>query len=202
MPGKLQYNLTGRRFSSLTVVRYHGFREGIVGRNYWECRCDCGETTLVDSFSLRRGRIHSCGCAKVKYHVGDIIGEFVLLERSDDGVTFRARCSCGTVTNVQPGLLHQRSTTPMCRACAAKMFRRKDITGKRFGKLTALECAGTDKHRNAIWKFECSCGNKVHRRINEIQKPRKRGVHSCGKCTNLYQTKGGVRTHAHRIDKE
>jgi hypothetical protein len=202
MPGKLRYNLIGRRFSNLTVVRYHGFREGIVGRNYWECLCDCGETTLVDSFSLRRGRIHSCGCAKVKYHVGDIIGEFVLLERSDDGVTFNARCSCGKTTNVQPGALLQRNNTPMCRACTARRFKRKDITGKVFGRLTALECAGTDKHRNAIWKFRCTCGNEVHRRINEIQKPRVRGAHSCGKCTHLYQTKDDVRSHEHRIAKE
>lgn len=35
----------------------------------------------------------------------------------------------------------------------------KDLKGQRFGRLTVIEFAGTDKHRNKIWKCECDCGN-------------------------------------------
>lgn len=35
----------------------------------------------------------------------------------------------------------------------------KDLTGNVYGKLTVLERAGSDKHRNAVWKCLCECGN-------------------------------------------
>lgn len=35
----------------------------------------------------------------------------------------------------------------------------KDLTGNMYGKLTVLERAGSDKHRNAVWKCLCECGN-------------------------------------------
>lgn len=202
MPGrKLKHDLTGQRFSHLTVVRYHGMREGIMGRNYWECVCDCGETTLVDSHSLRVGRIHSCGCKRRKYNIGDKIGEFVLLSRSENGVTFEAECSCGSVSHIQPHQLLKRKHTPMCRACSSKKYKRKDIRLQKFGKLTAVICVGTDRHRNAIWLFKCDCGNEVHRRINDVQLPRVRGQHSCGECDQLYHS-SEPRSHEHLIAKE
>lgn len=37
---------------------------------------------------------------------------------------------------------------------------RKDITGQKFGKLTAIEDTGkSNKSGNAIWKCQCECGN-------------------------------------------
>ncbi|MFI3227812.1 MAG: zinc-ribbon domain-containing protein [Clostridia bacterium] len=36
---------------------------------------------------------------------------------------------------------------------------RKDITGKRFGRLTVLEHAGVKKE--SIWKCQCDCGNEI-----------------------------------------
>ena len=35
----------------------------------------------------------------------------------------------------------------------------RDLTGNVYGKLTVLERAGSDKHRNAVWKCLCECGN-------------------------------------------
>lgn len=34
----------------------------------------------------------------------------------------------------------------------------KDITGKRFGKLTVIRRAGTNKNRAALWECVCDCG--------------------------------------------
>lgn len=34
-----------------------------------------------------------------------------------------------------------------------------EMVGRKFGRLTVLEYAGTDKHRKAMWICECECGN-------------------------------------------
>ena len=50
-------DLTGMKFNKLTVI-------GIASRNplYWECKCDCGNTTKVRTANLKRGMVKSCGC--------------------------------------------------------------------------------------------------------------------------------------------
>lgn len=37
----------------------------------------------------------------------------------------------------------------------------KDITGQRFGKLTALYPVGANNHKLTIWRFFCDCGSVV-----------------------------------------
>jgi hypothetical protein len=37
---------------------------------------------------------------------------------------------------------------------------RKDITGKRFGKLVATKATGKQKYKANIWECLCDCGNK------------------------------------------
>jgi len=53
-------DLTGQKFGRLTAVRPTEKRnnEYIV----WECRCDCGNTTYVNSNNLVSGDTLSCGC--------------------------------------------------------------------------------------------------------------------------------------------
>lgn len=36
----------------------------------------------------------------------------------------------------------------------------RDLTGQRFGNLTAVEHVGSDKHRNALWRCVCDCGRE------------------------------------------
>lgn len=52
-------DLTGQRFGRLVVLGYSGHKKGQV---IWECICDCGNTHLVPTTSLRGGRTRSCGC--------------------------------------------------------------------------------------------------------------------------------------------
>ena len=35
----------------------------------------------------------------------------------------------------------------------------ENMVGRRFGRLTVLEYAGTSKHRKSMWICECDCGN-------------------------------------------
>lgn len=53
-------DLTGDRYGSLTVIKYHGKNNN--GRTMWECKCDCGNTAITSSNLLRRGHTRSCRC--------------------------------------------------------------------------------------------------------------------------------------------
>lgn len=51
--------LIGQRFSRLLVIK----KAPSKGKNsHWQCRCDCGSTTVVSRPNLRVGHTRSCGC--------------------------------------------------------------------------------------------------------------------------------------------
>lgn len=52
--------ITGERFGRLVVVGQKG--RASDRHILWECRCDCGGTTVVSGRDLRRGHTQSCGC--------------------------------------------------------------------------------------------------------------------------------------------
>lgn len=45
----------------------------------------------------------------------------------------------------------------------------KSIVGQKFGRLTCLRENGRDKWMNALWDFECECGNIVNLRSNAVK---------------------------------
>lgn len=53
-------DLTGQRFGRLTVLERAPSDKS--GRIRWECRCDCGNKTIVAGTRLRKGASQSCGC--------------------------------------------------------------------------------------------------------------------------------------------
>ena len=53
-----------------------------------------------------------------------------------------------------------------------------DLTGKRFGKLVAIEAVGRDKHRYVVWRCKCDCGKECIVSAGNIKKTK-----SCG-CWN------------------
>ena len=56
-------NLRGQRFGRLVAKRPLNTRS-TTGAVIWWCRCDCGNSTLVSSASLRSKHVRSCGCLK------------------------------------------------------------------------------------------------------------------------------------------
>ena len=54
--------LSGKKFGRLTVIRR--CENNKHGLPRWECKCDCGNITLVDGQHLREGKTKSCGCLK------------------------------------------------------------------------------------------------------------------------------------------
>jgi hypothetical protein len=53
----------------------------------------------------------------------------------------------------------------------------KDITGQRFGMLTAVRIVGSDKFGRKKWLFNCDCGNSVECSLNNVQSG---NTKSCG----------------------
>jgi hypothetical protein len=66
------------------------------------------------------------------------------------------KCDCGgttfaTTSDLRHG--HKKSC-----GCLKRVSHAKDITGQRFGMLTVMKRAGTNKYRKALWKCKCDCG--------------------------------------------
>lgn len=51
---------------------------------------------------------------------------------------------------------------------------KKGLTGKRFGRLTVISDAGTDKEGQLLWKCECKCGKFTKARTQELQQGKKK----------------------------
>ena len=58
------FNLVGRQFGNLTVVKLDC--KTVSGHNMWECQCRCGNTVVVSGSWLRNGIKVSCGCPLIK----------------------------------------------------------------------------------------------------------------------------------------
>ena len=60
--------LEGKRFGKLVVLAEHPER-GKRGDVLWVCKCDCGNTKIINGNSLRRGVSTTCGCSTVKHRM-------------------------------------------------------------------------------------------------------------------------------------
>jgi hypothetical protein len=68
-------DLTGKTFGLLTVLEQ---KPGPVktAQAHWLCRCQCGQLTVVNGSSLRRGRTRSCGCGRIKHGLTHAVPEY------------------------------------------------------------------------------------------------------------------------------
>lgn len=55
-------DLTGLRFGRLVAISRVGVTKN--GNVRWLCQCDCGNTNVVNAYSLRKGLTRSCGCLR------------------------------------------------------------------------------------------------------------------------------------------
>lgn len=78
--------------------------------------------------------------------------------------TWSCRCDCGNIVTVKSNALNS-GNTKSC-GCYIRDIRRKpkhDLVGKRFGRLTVLEYAGSER-----WKCVCDCGGTALVRTNNL----------------------------------
>lgn len=92
---------------------------------------------------------------------GQRFGRLLVLyyDHTDDhGETFwKCKCDFGNLTTVRRQCLRSGSTI----SCGCSKHEPEDITGKRFGRLTAIEFAGRDGEGKTKWLCRCDCGNEV-----------------------------------------
>jgi hypothetical protein len=56
---------SGDKFGRLTVIEKAPSNEYLIStRPQWICKCECGNTTIVDELSLKQKRTRSCGCLR------------------------------------------------------------------------------------------------------------------------------------------
>ena len=63
--------------------------------------------------------------------------------------------------------------------------------GQRFGRLTAIECAGFTSDRSRQWRMLCDCGKEIAVRLSNLNSG---GTTSCG-CLRREQLSQRARTH-------
>lgn len=166
-------NLIGQRFGRLRVLGDSGKRSG-SGVILWECRCDCGGKIQATRQQLLSGNVVNCGCIPKKYApknqaedlTGRQFGELTVIRRAENDksgkVCWICQCSCGRECTVQALKLKSGHT----RSCGCKRYKgsgnRRDLTGQRFGRLTALYyISRDDRVKTSYWHCRCDCGNEL-----------------------------------------
>jgi len=165
-------------------------RNGFV---MWECKCDCGNTVLAKSGSLRNGSKLSCGCLQrertvehtAKDLTGQRFGRLVAIrpteERKYEKVVWECQCDCGNTAFITSSCLIRGKTTSC--GCLQKEYIAKelikDLTGQRFGKLIAIRPEKERKNGQVVWECKCDCGNTVSVRGANL---RNGHTTSCGSC--------------------
>jgi len=112
----------GNRYGKLVVIQRAQHRSKNA---HWLCKCNCGNSTIVDGSNLRRGQIKGCGCLIGKSHFKNEVGnKYGLLtvksiyKRKQHIVQYKCICKCGNETTVSGGNLRKGVTT----SCGCRQF--------------------------------------------------------------------------------
>ncbi|MCC8022676.1 MAG: transcriptional regulator, partial [Clostridiales bacterium] len=142
------------------------------GVRKWLCVCACGTRRYVNEYNLLRGKSQSCGCRtarRMSGRVPDLTGqEFGALTvtgraPSQNGrAAWLCRCACGNeITALGRDLRQGRKRSCGCRSKGPGRTG-LDLTGRRFGRLTALEATEKrDGRGSVIWRCRCGCGQEA-----------------------------------------
>ena len=105
---------------------------------------------------------------KNKRITGQRFGKLVAIEptekRQGSNVIWRFRCDCGNI--VEKSTKHLTDTSSC--GCSNWHSLRKDIAGKRFVRLVAIEPTDKTSSSGRIWRFKCDCGNTLEASIGKV----------------------------------
>lgn len=158
-----------------------------------QCLCECQickAIRVVGYDHLKRRLYKDCpNCKpkpKLKFDLtGQRFGKLTVLERVENHiqqngsskVSYKCLCDCGNTCIVQSSHLRTQHTTS-CGCFLSKQTREahlKDITGRRYGKLTAVERIWINN--KPYWRCVCDCGGE---KISEVRYLNNGKVNSCG----------------------
>ena len=146
-------NLEGKRFGLWTVIKRTQSGNCL-------CKCDCGTGKEVKIYNLKSGKSTSCGCARKNDLVGKKIGKLTIMKRlpmKKSYVEYECLCDCGNTIIKAHSNLVSTVGEKCCSNC--KTPKVEDISGKRFGRLTAIKYIGKSKGKQTLWECKCDCGN-------------------------------------------
>ncbi len=188
---KLQYKLAGKKFGKLTVVR-KASEKNPYGAVLWVCKCDCGKSKKVTTANLNGGFTISCGC--LRRERGDFVdltglrfGRLLVIKETDQDkhnrrVLWLCKCDCGVEKKILTGALksgHTKSCGCLHREIAARQGAASalDLSGKRFGKLIAVEPVKKRTEQGLVqWRCKCDCGKEAKITASHLIT----GTKSCG----------------------
>lgn len=160
---KLRKDYSDLVFGRLTV----NFCAGTAnGRNYWNCTCSCGKTTIVDGVNLKNNKILECNlCASSKYFRKDKVGEkmgkltVIKFSHKQNGYNYwECVCECGNKTTRQ---FKKDITSCGCETIKAiENEARTRLLGQQFERWTVLEFSHRTNNWKFFWKCQCECGTK------------------------------------------
>ena len=95
------------------------------GRQYWECKCECGNVTEVADSNLKAGQVKSCGCLRrvpsprrlniAGQRFGYLTAIEYDVEKSESNRTYwKCQCDCGQTTSVLLENLNAKDRFPSC----------------------------------------------------------------------------------------
>lgn len=110
-------------------------------------------------------------------HFGSLTVLRVTEKREKRQIVWECRCDCGETVLVRTQYLKDGSVRS-CKTCRNRKRPRRDITGQRFGILTALyPTDNRDINQSVIWHCRCDCGNEVDLSCGDLQR---KSYISCG----------------------
>ncbi len=91
-------------------------------------------------------------------------------ERRHGSVVWKCKCECGQICFVcaqsfqakaikSCGCLRHKTRDKIGNGKKYKKHVRRDLEGKRFGRLTAIEPTDERKYGQTVWKCKCECGH-------------------------------------------
>ena len=163
-------DLVGKRFGKLSVVER--LENNSKGNTMWLCKCDCGNMKEALGYDLTHGRTISCGCSRHNHEkrpdkridiAGKRYGNLAVIkldeEKSRNGIlVWECACDCGSRVFVRGGNLKSGHT----KSCGCRIFSKtteKDLSGKKFGRLTVIEKYGKIDGKIA-YRCICECGKE------------------------------------------
>ncbi len=95
---------------------------------------------------------------------GKRFGKLTVLEYTKDSkgaAKWKCLCDCGNITYKTTGHLNANAVSCGC-------VQKKDLTGKRFGKLIVLGKSENRKQGQTLWTCQCDCGNLCEKPTSQL----------------------------------
>lgn len=162
--------IVGNYYGFLKVLEDEGYKnKEQKSQRMYKCLCDCGNITSVAGTQLTSGKTRSCGCMmsdiawdyihkKDACKIGCRVGSYTIL-REDENTRhkYHCRCICGYTRVFMRDDINLGNVAE-CPHCKSTEIRSDSISGKKFGKLTAVKVVPKGEKSIRSWLCKCECG--------------------------------------------